>query len=47
MASGTALAMWPSVSLPSSPYEAASGSAPIPTLSRTMTMARVGAATRY
>ena len=28
-ASGTALAMWPSVSLPSSPYAAASGSAPI------------------
>jgi hypothetical protein len=32
--------MWPSVSLPSSPYAAASGSAPTPTLSRTMTIAR-------
>jgi hypothetical protein len=38
--------MWPTVSLPRSPYAAASGSSPIPTLSMTMTIARLkGAAT--
>src|SRR6266850_6179133 len=36
--SGTRRAMLPSVLLPSSPYDEASGSAPMPTLSSTMTM---------
>ena len=35
--------MLPSVSLPWSPYGAASGSSPMPTLSSTMTIARWGA----
>src|SRR5688500_1828448 len=39
--SGTCRAMLPRVLLPSSPYAAASGSAPIPTLSRTIRMTRV------
>src|SRR5439155_891694 len=34
--SGRDSAMWPSVFLPTSPYSAASGSSPIPTLSRTI-----------
>jgi hypothetical protein len=33
--------MLPSVSLPRSPYNAASGNSPIPTLSMTMTIARL------
>jgi hypothetical protein len=37
---GAAAAMWPSVLLPSSPYTPASGNSPMPTLSRTITMAR-------
>ena len=36
--SGTAFAMLPSVLLPRSPYRSASGSSPMPTLSRTMRM---------
>src|SRR5688500_15040785 len=36
--------MWPRVSLPSSPYAAASGSAPTPTLSRTIRMTRANTA---
>src|ERR1043166_4588648 len=39
-ASGTRRAMLPTVSLPWSPYAAASGSSPIPTLSITITIAR-------
>ena len=42
--SGTRRAMWPSVSLPSSPYCAASGSSPMPAPSSTITMARLNAA---
>ncbi len=40
MVSGTCAAMLPSVLLPWSSYSAASGNSPMPTLSRTMTMAR-------
>src|SRR5688500_10268197 len=39
-ASGTSRAMLPSVLLPSSPYDAASGSSPQPTLSSTIRMTR-------
>ena len=38
--SATCPAMWPSVWLPVSPYSAASGNSPAPTLSSTITMAR-------
>src|SRR6185503_3761798 len=41
-ASGTVRAMLPSVLLPRSPYFSASGSSPMPALSRTMTMALRG-----
>src|SRR5260370_8241173 len=39
-ASARDFAMWPSVFRPVSPYSAASGSSPIPTLSRTIQMIR-------
>jgi len=41
IASGTRFAMLRSVLLPWSPYAAASGSSPMPTLSMTMTIARL------
>src|SRR5260221_3287922 len=43
--SGTCFAMLPSVLLPWSPYAAASGNSPMPTLSITMTIARQNGAT--
>src|SRR5882672_11917372 len=42
--SGRDLAMWPSVFRPVSPYSAASGSSPIPTLSKTIQMIRSNSA---